>query len=100
MRRYWSWWLESEPLLTRLASLTATEATPAELRRQTALQFIEQRDLPSSSIYGASAPALWRVTRSINRCACGSAMACRFWCAQSAASVIDCLILPCARVAR
>ncbi len=52
---YWRWWLETEPLATRLASLTATEAGRAERRRQTALLFIEQPQLPSSSLYAGSA---------------------------------------------
>lgn len=51
---YWRWWLESEPLMTRLASLTATEAGRAERRRQTALQFIERPQLPISSLYAGS----------------------------------------------
>ena len=50
---YWRWWLESETLLARLAELPAEEPQAAQLRRQRALQFITQGELPSVDCYGA-----------------------------------------------
>ena len=50
---YWRWWLESEPLLARLAELPADEAQSAQSRRQRALLFITQGELPSVDCYGA-----------------------------------------------
>ena len=52
---YWHWWLASEPLVSRLTTLGCEVALVAELRRQTALRFIDQLTLPSSSLYAGSA---------------------------------------------
>lgn len=51
---YWRWWLESEPLLARLAELPAGEAQSAQSRRQRALLFITQGELPRAHCYVAS----------------------------------------------
>lgn len=51
---YWRWWLESEPLLARLAELSAGEAQSAQSRRQQALLFITQGELPRAHCYVAS----------------------------------------------
>lgn len=51
---YWHWWLASEPLVSRLTTLGCEAALVAEQRRQTALRFIDQLTLPSSSLYAGS----------------------------------------------
>ncbi len=48
---YWRWWLHSEALIQRLSGLTAEERPLAEGRRQAALRFIEQPELPVSICY-------------------------------------------------
>jgi ferric iron reductase protein FhuF len=48
---YWRWWLHSEALTQRLSGLTAEERPLAEGRRQAALRFIEQPELPVSTCY-------------------------------------------------
>jgi ferric iron reductase protein FhuF len=48
---YWRWWLHSEALTQRLSRLTAEEQPVAEGRRQAALRFIEQPELPVSTCY-------------------------------------------------
>ena len=58
---YWRWWLESEPLLARLAELPADEAQSAQSRRQRALLFITQGELPSARCYAA--PELRQLAR-------------------------------------
>ena len=58
---YWRWWLESEPLLARLAELPTDEAQSAQSRRQRALLFITQGELPSARCYVA--PELRQLAR-------------------------------------
>lgn len=50
---YWQWWLQSPELAEQIANLKGASAEEAESRRQIALEFVQQAELPHSRCFHA-----------------------------------------------